>query len=569
MSPLEHTSSIHKTQTLRIAVQNRRTPRGGEGASGNWRRYRPLADGPDSTSVPGCTLEGILGNGGMGTVYLARQDTLDRLVAVKVLNNTGADSAKLTARLRREAFIMGAMNHPNLVGCIDIVQSTMGTCIVMEYIPGHINGRNAVRMLGGMPERYVVKTLLGIARGLAYASEKGYTHRDVKPDNLLFFFSHDRPPRDYDELFLLPDSRVALCDFGIANLADEIRKEAEEVNGSGENSTVIGSPLYMAPEQAVKPELVDCRSDIYALGSTAYFLLTGEPPFNGPDWNSIIEKKIDADLPPVRHKDVRISSDFARVLAKMGARLQEERYQDYTSLIRDLEAVELLHADRAQSIRRFIYGHQKAFFFGSMIILTLLVVALLGSHFYTAYLLERELLMPRESIQLNNWIGDMSGWRQEVTDDSVTMVANAESRPLKLKKLLREGDRLHCRVKIAGKGRVIFELRCKNGMTPKAHYTCVRDEQGYSIRMYSHDMDPNSAPSGCIPMPESFPDAKSNAVSLKLTIGNGFYLLGNRGKILGVGHYNQHAPDEGMELNIIPVDCDAVYISEIQLVHGK
>jgi hypothetical protein len=440
----------------------------------------------------------------------------------------------------------------------------------MEYIPGHINGRNVVKLLGNMPELYVVKVMLGVARGLAYASEKGYTHRDVKPDNLLFCFSHDRLPRDYDELFLLPDSRVALCDFGIADVAEEIRREAGQEDPDSENATILGSPLYMSPEQAVAPETVDVRSDIYSLAATAYYLLTGEPPFNGPDWESIIGKKVDNDIPVPREKDVKLTSEFARVLARMGARHPERRYQDYRSLISDLEALELLHADRAQSIKRFIYGHQKAFILGSTIILTLLICALLGSHLFTAYMLDMERQLPQETLRIHSWKGDLRSWRQEVVDGTVAMIAAGDAGTLTLKKELHYGDIFHYKLRIPGNGRVTLELREKDSDDiALAHFTCFRDEERYRVRMFSSTMDINSADSGSVPMPQDFPDSTAKAVSLKVTITRNYYTVANKGSLLGVGHFQAQNPDKPLQLNIIPVDCDGVIINEMQIIHGK
>ena len=181
-----------------------------------WKRPKARPPGADRKAVPGCPLLAELGHGGMGAVYLGRQDRLERPVAVKVLNSDLANNPEFIGRLRQEARILGAMAHPNVVGCHDIIVSKNGASLLMEYGPGQLNGRNVVQLLGPMPERYAVEVLLGVARALSYAYDKGYTHRDVKPENILLAFDALRPPANYDELFHYSDFRVALCDFGIA-----------------------------------------------------------------------------------------------------------------------------------------------------------------------------------------------------------------------------------------------------------------------------------------------------------------------------------------------------------------
>ncbi|HPT32958.1 MAG TPA: serine/threonine-protein kinase, partial [Prolixibacteraceae bacterium] len=325
---------------------------------GNMLPGEPVQDIELAAKVPGCKLLSVLGSGGMGTVYLARQENLNRLVAVKVLNTRFAENPRFIESLSQEALTMGALSHPNIVGCHDVFTNSDGIFIIMEYIPGRLTGRDLVLRLGGLPEDMVVEIMLQAVRALAYVHSKGFTHRDLKPDNLLIYRDSPYPPRNFSEVFSNPDSRVMICDFGIA-------AGAQMIADSNNSGILFGSPAFMAPEQAFTPEKVDFRADIYALATTAFFLLTGKAPFDGHDRDSRLLLKAENNLPdPVFANGKKACREFLKVLRKMGAAAPEERYQDYRSLIADLEYLSLFYADRAKRLPQILMRRKRSFFFG-------------------------------------------------------------------------------------------------------------------------------------------------------------------------------------------------------------
>ena len=543
-----------------------------------WQPFSPLPAGPDPSSVPGCTLEGILGSGGMGTVYLARQDTLDRKVAVKVLNSRLANDPDFIARLRQEALIMGAMSHHNLVGCHDIIVTKNGACIVMEYIPGHLNGRNAVEQLGPIPERYVVKILLEVTRGLAYAYAKGFTHRDVKPDNILFSFGEDRLPRNYEELFHHPDSRIAICDFGIASAKANLPAAEPQDDHPSETVKVMGSPVYMAPEQAVMPDKVDCRTDMYSLAATAYFLLTGKPPFTGKDWNAILDAKVEHDLPAPRLASGKLSGEFSHILARMGALLQDDRYPDYQSLLKDLEALAMRYADQMPSLRSFLYAHQRGIWYTLIALVPILAISIVALHWYNAWLEDFEKRLISQTANLALWDGAFHQWRQSYDPQNGRSILRATrgAGGLAMRDRLRPGD--YFRIILKCRGQDAFTLRLSTAFTPAGSEQTqtigvlgVRRsaDKRYHVNMISTDYDHSTAPTGNIPIPDDFPDAGEEWLNLKVEFTQNAFLVWNRSRLLGVSHFTLPADAEKQDitLNIAPIRCDEVTIASIIIVH--
>jgi len=192
-----------------------------------------------------------LGRGGMGIVYKARQKTLDRLVAIKVLAGERRDDPQFEARFLREAKILAKLGHPNIVTVHDFGESDGMYYLVMEYVDG-VNLRDVLRD-GRMDPAQALAIVPEICGALQFAHEHGVVHRDIKPENILL----DR------------EGRVKIADFGIAAL----------VGADGEHS---GTPPYMAPEQGGGGPGVDHRADIYALGVVLYEMLTGERPEGDP-----------------------------------------------------------------------------------------------------------------------------------------------------------------------------------------------------------------------------------------------------------------------------------------------
>jgi serine/threonine protein kinase len=272
--------------------------------------------------LAGFQLVGELGQGGMGKVFLARQRSLDRLVALKVLQPDLANDAEFLKRFSREAQSAALFQHPNVVAVIDAGRDPASGVhyIAFEYIEG---GTLEDRLKKGpLPEREVIEVLRGVAMGLAFAESKGIVHRDVKPENIL----------------ITPDGEPKLADLGLAKPVgpDGANKSVTQTG------VVLGTPIYMAPEQALGERDLDVRADIYSLGLVLWRCLTGTIPFDEDGKASslqILSRKINQDLPDLRKhmpSGVSVSAGTARVCAWMTARERDDRYRSAGSLVEDL-----------------------------------------------------------------------------------------------------------------------------------------------------------------------------------------------------------------------------------------
>ena len=211
----------------------------------------------------------LLGEGGMGAVYEARQEPLDRRVALKTLHPEYAGNKDAVARFFNEAKILSKLEHPSIVQVSDFGNATDGTAyLVMEYLRGQSLGRR-IRELSARGERLAVVTALQfgfqIADVLAIAHAQGIVHRDIKPDNLMLVADAVAPSGE----------RVKLLDFGIAKLTHDRDKGGVRTA----TQTVMGTPSYMSPEQCAGAGGVDAKTDVYALGCVLYEVLAGRPPF--------------------------------------------------------------------------------------------------------------------------------------------------------------------------------------------------------------------------------------------------------------------------------------------------
>jgi hypothetical protein len=202
-----------------------------------------------------------LGAGGMGTVYKAVHRLMDRVVALKVLHRRFSDDPDFVARFRREVRAAARLIHPHIVLAHDAEQAGDLHLLVMEYVPGTSLDRVVARR-GPLPIEDACACVLQAALGLQHAHEHGLVHRDVKPANLM----------------LTPAGQVKVLDFGLARLA---AAGVDETATPLPSAAVVGTPDYTAPEQARDPRAADVRADVYGLGCTLWFLLTGQPPFPG------------------------------------------------------------------------------------------------------------------------------------------------------------------------------------------------------------------------------------------------------------------------------------------------
>jgi len=292
---------------------------------------------PDD-AVPGYELLSPLGHGGMGVVYRARQKNLNRTVAVKtvLIHQMGDDS--IGERFKNEAKAVARLAHPHIVAAYDFGQHDGRLYFVMEYVEGEDLQRH-IRRRGPLDERTTWGLIRQAAAGLSHAAELGIVHRDIKPANLLLV----DPPTG----FPLPSGMklVKVADFGLARFTTE----ADERTRLTSSNHTIGSPHYMSPEQ-LRGEEVDSRSDIYALGCTAYHMLAGKPPLAGMTVSQIAALKLTGDLPGVDQQRPEVSRSSAHLISWMTSLRTEDRPQNYQELFALIDGLNV--SDAAATQRR-------------------------------------------------------------------------------------------------------------------------------------------------------------------------------------------------------------------------
>ena len=216
----------------------------------------------------------LIGQGGMGFVYKARQPKLERLVALKILPQSSTTDSRFAERFTREGRVLARLNHPHIVTIHDFGQASGFFYLLMEYVDG-VNLRQAMRAGRFTPEQ-ALAIVPKICDALQFAHNEGILHRDIKPENIL----------------LDSKGRVKIADFGIAKLVGEPQADAHLTASGG----TLGTPHYMAPEQVEKPATVDHRADIYSLGVVFYEMLTGELPlgkFQPPSQKVHVDVRLD------------------------------------------------------------------------------------------------------------------------------------------------------------------------------------------------------------------------------------------------------------------------------------
>lgn len=260
-----------------------------------------------------------LGSGGMGTVYKARHRRMKRLVALKVLSSNVAKSPTFASRFQREVETIAKLTHPNIVMAFDADEGEAGPFLVMEFV----NGRDLAYELtvgGPMSMFAAVDSILQAALGLAYAHERSIIHRDIKPGNLL---------RDASGV-------VKVADLGLARLSTS-EGDADPITSLTQAGGVLGTADYMAPEQALDSTAIDCRADIYSLGCTLFFLLTGRPPFQGSSVMSLLLKHRDAAIPSLVEARADAPPELEIIFKKMMAKNPGNRFQAMVEIVQALD----------------------------------------------------------------------------------------------------------------------------------------------------------------------------------------------------------------------------------------
>jgi tRNA A-37 threonylcarbamoyl transferase component Bud32 len=268
-------------------------------------------------------LEAKLGSGGMSTVYLARDETLDRPVAVKVMHREMSEQEDQLQRFRQEARAVAKLTHPNVVSVIDAGEDGGHPYIVFEYVKGETL-KQRIGRVGALDTQEAIAYAIEVARGLSVAHARNMVHRDIKPQNVLI-----------DE-----EGRAKLTDFGISR-----QLEQDGVTATGR---VLGTTDYVAPEQAMGKD-VDPRSDVYSLGVVIYEMLIGQVPFHADSQVGVAMKHVNEELPDVQRRRPDVSAAVALVVERSTAKDPAERYQTVAEMIDDLETALEVEAARAGS----------------------------------------------------------------------------------------------------------------------------------------------------------------------------------------------------------------------------
>lgn len=281
--------------------------------------------------LPDLTFEAELGRGGMGVVWRAHQPFLDRRVAVKILSNEDGKWNQTTVdRFRREAKILGSLNHPHIVGCHNAGATDDNQLyIVMELVPGPNLGQY-LRDNPPLTSLQTARLARDIASALQYAAERDLIHRDVKAENILLK-PEERTPRDPAFPYV-----PKLVDLGLAKYQRHGTLDGNTITQSG---VISGTPSVMAPEQFDDPDHVDHRADIYALGCVMFRALTGKNPFEGLTFTQLMHAKLAVGPPRARDAAQQVDTALDVLVAQMMDRDRDKRPQTYAEVIARLGAL--------------------------------------------------------------------------------------------------------------------------------------------------------------------------------------------------------------------------------------
>jgi serine/threonine protein kinase len=272
--------------------------------------YRP------AQQIPGFQILGKLGAGAMARVFKARQLSLDRIVAIKVLPRKLKENPEFVERFYAEGRAAAKLNHNNIVQAIDVGESNGYHYFVMEYIDGKTVHDDIHK---GKPysEKDALTIVIQVARALEHAHERGLIHRDVKPKNIM----------------ITKEGVAKLADMGLARETQNIEAAMAEAGRA------YGTPYYISPEQIRGEVNIDGRADIYSLGATFYHMVTGKVPFDGNSPAAVMQKHLREPLVPPDHVNPNLSAGLGEVIEVMMAKKRRERYGNVKDLLVDLEAI--------------------------------------------------------------------------------------------------------------------------------------------------------------------------------------------------------------------------------------
>jgi serine/threonine protein kinase len=266
--------------------------------------------------IPGYQLLDKLGAGAMAVVFKAKQLSLDREVALKVLPKKFMTDPQFVDRFYAEGRAAAKLNHPNIVQAIDVGHAGDFHYFVMEFVEGY-TVFDRIDQKGPYGEAEAIRVVTQISEALQHAQEKGLIHRDVKPRNIM-----------------IANTGIAkLADMGLARQVDD--DEMAQV----ERGKAVGTPYYISPEQIRGLGDVDYRADIYGLGATFYHMIVGRVPFEGANPSAVMHKHLKEELVPPDHIREDISSGICEVIELMMAKDRNQRYKDWSDVLEDLNAI--------------------------------------------------------------------------------------------------------------------------------------------------------------------------------------------------------------------------------------
>jgi formylglycine-generating enzyme required for sulfatase activity/tRNA A-37 threonylcarbamoyl transferase component Bud32 len=262
-----------------------------------------------------------LGEGGMGHVFKARHVGMDRVVALKIIPEDRVSNPLALARFNREVRAVAKLAHPNIVTAFDVSRVGNTHFLAMEHVDG-IDLARLVQQSGPLPVPNACEYIRQAAAGLQHAHEKGLVHRDIKPGNLMVA----RPNPDEPPI-------IKILDFGLARF----ESEASHDNRLTQLGKIVGTVDYIAPEQAMDARTADVRADIYSLGCSLFYVLTGKPPFAGQSAADKIIARVQGEAPSARAIRPAVSPALEAVLARMMARKPADRYHTPGEVVKALE----------------------------------------------------------------------------------------------------------------------------------------------------------------------------------------------------------------------------------------
>lgn len=279
-------------------------------------RLRSRAEAERSQQqIPGYQVISKLGAGAMAAVFKAKQLSLNRMVAIKVLPRKFSGNRQFIERFYAEGRAAAQLNHPNIVQAIDVGQAGEFHYFVMEFVDGK-TVHDLIAENKRFSENEALDIVISVADALRHAHEKGLVHRDVKPKNVM----------------LAPQGVAKLADLGLARAIDD--KEA----AMAEKGKAYGTPYYISPEQ-IRGELnIGPQADIYSLGATLYHMVTGNVPFNGKNPTEVMQKHLKAPLVPPDHVNPKLSAGISEIIELMMAKSRRQRYKNCADLLVDLRA---------------------------------------------------------------------------------------------------------------------------------------------------------------------------------------------------------------------------------------